>query len=102
MFIPSPFKEQTSSTIFCNTSCKFVLVARTVVLPHLISKPVYITHEESNVSSHFCGVGHTANGARRDAWYKALGELILANTAFLWANDYALFHRYKYELKYTV
>jgi len=40
--------------------------------------------------------------ARRDAWYKALDEFILANTPFVWANDYALFHRYKYELKFTV
>lgn len=44
----------------------------------------------------------TDNRGRRDAWYKALGEFVLANTPFLWANDYALFHRYKYELKFTV
>jgi hypothetical protein len=39
---------------------------------------------------------------RRDAWLKSLNEVILATTPFVWANDYALFHRYKYELKYTV
>ena len=61
-----------------------------------------ITNSWSETLGSILGDLNTANGARRDAWYKALGELILANTAFLWANDYALFHRYKYELKYTV
>lgn len=42
------------------------------------------------------------NQAKRDAWLKSLGEVILASGPMIWANDYALFHRYKYELKYTV
>lgn len=44
----------------------------------------------------------TDNRVRRDAWLKSLDEVILATAPFVWANDYALFHRYKYELKYTV
>lgn len=40
--------------------------------------------------------------SRRDAWVKAFNELILANSPFLWANDYALLHRFKYELKYPL
>lgn len=39
------------------------------------------------------------NRQKRDAYLKALTELILANSPFLYANDYGLFHRYKYELK---
>jgi len=45
---------------------------------------------------------NTDTRARRDAWSKALNEVILATMPFVWANDYGLFHRYKYELKYTV
>lgn len=60
-----------------------------------------VTNSWSRVLANILGES-TDNRARRDAWYKALGELLLAQTPFLWANDYALFHRYKYELKFTV
>jgi len=43
---------------------------------------------------------NTTDRARRDAWFKALNELVLANNPFIWANEYAMLHRYKYELKY--
>jgi hypothetical protein len=45
---------------------------------------------------------NTPNKDRTQAWLKAFNELVLATVPFVWANDYALFHRYKYELKYTV
>lgn len=36
--------------------------------------------------------------AKRNAWTKALNELILATKPFTWANDYAPFHRFKNEI----
>jgi hypothetical protein len=34
---------------------------------------------------------------RRNAWFKALNQVQLASSPFTWANDYAPFHRWKYE-----
>lgn len=44
----------------------------------------------------------TQNNARRDAWYRALLEVILSQKSFLYANDYLLLHRFKYDLTYPV
>jgi hypothetical protein len=45
---------------------------------------------------------NTDTRAKRDAWLKAFNEILLAQMPFVWANEYALLHRYKYELKITV
>jgi len=38
------------------------------------------------------------NREKVNAWQMALNELILANSPFVWANDYAPFHRWKNEI----
>lgn len=35
--------------------------------------------------------------SKRDAWIQSFNELILANSPFVWANDYLPFHRWKAE-----
>ena len=61
-----------------------------------------VTNSWSKALGHILGELNINTRARRDAWLKSLNEVILATTPFVWANDYVLFHRYKYELKYTV
>ena len=60
------------------------------------------TNSWSETLGSILGEINTTDRARRDAWLKATIELLLANGPFLWANDYALLHRFKYELKYPV
>jgi hypothetical protein len=48
------------------------------------------------------GYLNQSNRSKRDAWLQALNAVTLANGPFLWANDYVMFHRFKYELKYPV
>ena len=40
--------------------------------------------------------------SKRNAWLAAFNSVLFANGPFLWANDYVMFHRFKYELKYQV
>jgi hypothetical protein len=61
-----------------------------------------VTNTWSQTLGDILGEINTTSRGQRDAWFKALNELILANGPFVWANDYALLHRYKYELKYPV
>ena len=55
---------QIFATINSNASAKFVFVGISIILPHIIGSPVYITHCASNISPHGfgegqpCGVGH--------------------------------------------
>jgi hypothetical protein len=61
-----------------------------------------VTNTWSQTLGDILGEINTTSIGQTVAWFKALNELILANGPFVWANDYALLHRYKYELKYPV
>lgn len=61
-----------------------------------------VTNSWSEILAGILSDLNTTSRARRDAWIKAFNEILLANNPFLWANDYALLHRFKYELKYPV
>jgi len=58
------------------------------------------TNSWDTVLADLIGEINTTSRERYNAWFKAFNELVLANGPFLWANDYALLHRFKYELKY--
>ena len=42
------------------------------------------------------------DSSRKVSWLSALNQVILSSLQFIYANEYVLLHRYKYELKYPL